>query len=360
MSAVHTHALPIESRKKDVEQRLALLDSAEADTSGSNGAVLTSVVSSLRVRDLDRHLYSVRDDVSCKQITDWRRRYVQQNGQSTVEQAIAALRSAVLPQMRKRRLEAASAVGQNADEAKLSLLDTIEQRNKRRRQTSDFEERLRSIAPLVDCQDDADGTLLSAAARECQICFEQYRDEDTLHCLSNEAHVICCKCMYEYARNNATKHSPDTLPCPQCLQPFDRIVLRVNLPAQLFAEMERRQASVDWRVALASNVEATLYCECGLVAIVERDAIGDQTVTCAQCPRRYCLKCGNFAHPGSTCPAPRETICWLDAHRGKCCPNCGEGIEKDGGCAHMTCRSCRHEFCWRCLGKWPRCNCPRN
>ncbi|MFH1832351.1 MAG: IBR domain-containing protein [bacterium] len=33
----------------------------------------------------------------------------------------------------------------------------------------------------------------------------------------------------------------------------------------------------------------------------------------------------------------------------KSCPKCGNGVEKDGGCDHMTCK-CRHEFCWRCLG----------
>ncbi|KAB5583557.1 hypothetical protein GE09DRAFT_1278751 [Coniochaeta sp. 2T2.1] len=31
----------------------------------------------------------------------------------------------------------------------------------------------------------------------------------------------------------------------------------------------------------------------------------------------------------------------------KPCPGCGWAIEKNDGCAHMTC--CRHEFCWDCL-----------
>lgn len=29
------------------------------------------------------------------------------------------------------------------------------------------------------------------------------------------------------------------------------------------------------------------------------------------------------------------------------CPSCNHGIEKKGGCSHMTCR-CKHEFCWHC------------
>jgi len=33
----------------------------------------------------------------------------------------------------------------------------------------------------------------------------------------------------------------------------------------------------------------------------------------------------------------------------KRCPSCFVVIEKNGGCPHMTCRNCKHEFCWGCL-----------
>ncbi|KAK8050151.1 IBR domain-containing protein [Apiospora phragmitis] len=31
---------------------------------------------------------------------------------------------------------------------------------------------------------------------------------------------------------------------------------------------------------------------------------------------------------------------------------CNSTIEKNGGCNHMTCRKCKHEFCWMCMGLW--------
>ncbi|KAF8343386.1 hypothetical protein F5887DRAFT_918607 [Amanita rubescens] len=31
------------------------------------------------------------------------------------------------------------------------------------------------------------------------------------------------------------------------------------------------------------------------------------------------------------------------------CGNCQSTIEKNGGCNHMTCKKCKHEFCWVCM-----------
>ena len=42
---------------------------------------------------------------------------------------------------------------------------------------------------------------------------------------------------------------------------------------------------------------------------------------------------------------------WLKANTKKC-PRCSALIEKDEGCNHMTCRKCRHDFCWICMQPW--------
>ncbi|KFO38427.1 Protein ariadne-2 [Fukomys damarensis] len=33
-------------------------------------------------------------------------------------------------------------------------------------------------------------------------------------------------------------------------------------------------------------------------------------------------------------------------------PKCNICIEKNGGCNHVQCSKCKHDFCWMCLGDW--------
>eukprot|EP01098_Paradermamoeba_levis_P013313 TRINITY_DN604_c0_g2_i1.p1 TRINITY_DN604_c0_g2~~TRINITY_DN604_c0_g2_i1.p1 ORF type:complete len:315 (-),score=77.33 TRINITY_DN604_c0_g2_i1:111-1055(-) len=53
----------------------------------------------------------------------------------------------------------------------------------------------------------------------------------------------------------------------------------------------------------------------------------------------------------------------LKKFRTQTCPNtnCGAPIEKNGGCPHMTCIICNHQFCWHCFFPWrshPSLICP--
>uniref|UniRef100_A0AC35UDF5 RBR-type E3 ubiquitin transferase n=1 Tax=Rhabditophanes sp. KR3021 TaxID=114890 RepID=A0AC35UDF5_9BILA len=90
-----------------------------------------------------------------------------------------------------------------------------------------------------------------------------------------------------------------------------------------------------------------------------------------KCSNRFCCDCGEFYHFPLTCEmlrmfrkyddADKQTKSELEGLREllkntKDCPLCGFTIEKISGCDHMTCRKCRHEFCWLCLTTWPKAN----
>jgi hypothetical protein len=114
--------------------------------------------------------------------------------------------------------------------------------------------------------------------------------------------------------------------------------------------VEHREQQRDRRVALAA--EAVLHCVCGVVAVITKEDTGNGRITCPGdgCGLRYCCKCGNEAHEEKVCPPPAETMQWLDKNTKKC-PNCANGIQKNGGCDHMTCEmpaGCGYQFWWTC------------
>lgn len=84
------------------------------------------------------------------------------------------------------------------------------------------------------------------------------------------------------------------------------------------------------------------------------------SVVC-DCGHPFCFGCGQASHAPAICPLVKqwikkceddsETANWISANT-KECPKCSSTIEKNGGCNHMTCRKCRHEWCWICEGPW--------
>jgi ariadne-2 len=84
-------------------------------------------------------------------------------------------------------------------------------------------------------------------------------------------------------------------------------------------------------------------------------------VICSVCNTSFCFKCGMDYHAPTDCETIKkwltkcaddsETANYISAHT-KDCPKCQVCIEKNGGCNHMQCSKCKHDFCWMCLGDW--------
>ncbi|KAJ9593833.1 hypothetical protein L9F63_027523 [Diploptera punctata] len=82
---------------------------------------------------------------------------------------------------------------------------------------------------------------------------------------------------------------------------------------------------------------------------------------CNVCKSIFCFKCGTDYHAPTDCATIKkwltkcaddsETANYISAHT-KDCPRCHICIEKNGGCNHMQCYNCKHDFCWMCLGDW--------
>uniref|UniRef100_A0A8C5FEP8 RBR-type E3 ubiquitin transferase n=1 Tax=Gadus morhua TaxID=8049 RepID=A0A8C5FEP8_GADMO len=99
--------------------------------------------------------------------------------------------------------------------------------------------------------------------------------------------------------------------------------------------------------------------DCPIVIQVEEPRA--RRVQCSRCMEVFCFKCRQMYHAPTDCPTIRkwltkcaddsETANYISAHT-KDCPKCNICIEKNGGCNHMQCSKCKHDFCWMCLGDW--------
>ena len=78
-----------------------------------------------------------------------------------------------------------------------------------------------------------------------------------------------------------------------------------------------------------------------------------------QCGTLVCMDCGEVANPPHVCgqsDEDRQFELWKKGEGGKHCPKCGIVIIKNGGCNHMTCQKCKHEFCWHDFQNFRRPN----
>lgn len=95
--------------------------------------------------------------------------------------------------------------------------------------------------------------------------------------------------------------------------------------------------------------------------VVRARELKSKRIVCKLCKTSFCFKCGVDYHAPTDCDTIKkwltkcaddsETANYISAHT-KDCPKCHICIEKNGGCNHMQCYSCKHDFCWMCLGDW--------
>ena len=110
------------------------------------------------------------------------------------------------------------------------------------------------------------------------------------------------------------------------------------------------------------------YCPrgCGKAVMYPSLRAENRCIVCKPgCGHMWCFGCEEAPHVPVSCETRNHWLniekkkfkggttddIWM-AQNVKPCPFCKRNINKDGGCMHMTCRKCKHEFCWLCLGNY--------
>ncbi|ODV69286.1 hypothetical protein HYPBUDRAFT_103016 [Hyphopichia burtonii NRRL Y-1933] len=219
---------------------------------------------------------------------------------------------------------------------------------------------------------------------ECAICAESYEHTQIYALACN--HRYCGECYKSYVNMHISSGKLITcmnLECPLTISHGD--------VALLASQGKDEESIIKPKIDLISNplLISTVsnyidthrkqykWCpatDCNNLIELDRDAIANHDedenrdidlthVLNVSCPENheFCYKCHRENHLPcpcwivdlwvQKCKDDSETANWIQANT-QPCPECDSLIEKNGGCNHLTCRKCKYEFCWICLGNW--------
>jgi len=199
-----------------------------------------------------------------------------------------------------------------------------------------------------DCKLDSQG--------ECMVCCEMV--EGILSSALRCRHRFCNDCWSSYLSVKITEGEVSHINCPalNCKYTVPDPMVQKLVPKEIYEKYQRFVT----KAFVEDNAHIT-WCpssRCGNA--ITADMLQGTTVKC-RCGFCFCFSCHHEAHVPATCEQVKlwlkkcnddsETGHWLGANT-KDCPRCTVLVEKNGGCNHMTCRQCSHEWCWMCNKPW--------
>ena len=212
---------------------------------------------------------------------------------------------------------------------------------------------------------------------ECITCANETELVVVFECVVG--HSMCIACFVTYIRDalnhrNFKKHPQYgyTIQCPDgCADSEVKEIHHFRIIGEKGYERYHRFGAEECLLQMGG-----IFCpsvDCGFGMIPEP---GQQRIECAECKFVFCSQCRNAYHTGNCVTAEVQQVpqeenhycfnrnaehaSWVVASKryvrqiSKACPQCGAAIDKTDGCNHMTCSSCKFEFCWLCLTKWSR------
>ncbi|KAF9237439.1 hypothetical protein BU15DRAFT_48647 [Melanogaster broomeanus] len=204
----------------------------------------------------------------------------------------------------------------------------------------------------------------------CPICYD---DSQTAFSALACDHAYCAGCWSAYITSKIREEGEHAIRCmaESCAliapDPFVRSALGEDTPTwERFNELLARHfVSSNPNLKYCPYPSCTFTVSCPAAASKSSLTTIVPTVLCganASPPHKFCfgcpidsdhrpVVCGVAKRWLKKCRDDSETANWIKSNT-KECAKCQSTIEKNGGCNHMTCKKCKHEFCWVCMGPW--------
>ena len=187
---------------------------------------------------------------------------------------------------------------------------------------------------------------------ECEVCFEELNEEDkdlnTIPC----GHLFCTHCWFNYLKTLIVEAKVDKIKCMdhECKEVIseDFILKHIseneNLVNKYHKFKKRAEIISDKNKKLCPKADCDSYLE---------KSSKSKYVQCEN-GHQFCYECLKPPHGKDPCDQnlEKQFMKWKKGKRVKRCPRCQMYTEKNEGCNHMTCVSCKYQWCWLCEGEY--------
>ena len=189
--------------------------------------------------------------------------------------------------------------------------------------------------------------------RECSICGE----EKELFALKDCGHAFCFECLNYYFETDkiASSFNCPHIKCKTSINPED---IQILVKPETYERIDKLLTE-----KTCMMMGDFSWCpDCGDGGFTQEVIASDlkhfkvcDLAQCNSCSTQFCNLC------------MKKLDCSIEEHKLVCdfsisveeklriakpCPRCKIFIQHDSGCSHMTCHSCRYQFCYICLGPY--------
>merc|ERR1711971_218735 len=190
--------------------------------------------------------------------------------------------------------------------------------------------------------------------KRCDVCLEDV-PLDMFHVppVGACAHEYCKTCLTQHY---AVKTKDGDVLKVACIDPkCDRQIEEEEILSFLIdPEIRAKFIKFKRNKLLMLNPRVRFCCKPGCEGSMTGSRM-QRKLQCPKCDTAVCFNCGQPWHGyfvGCNQQVDMGYAKWALNKDIQKCPKCRMVIEKVDGCNHMTCSSCRYEFCWMCRGAY--------
>ena len=182
---------------------------------------------------------------------------------------------------------------------------------------------------------------------ECEVCYESIFDEDKKLNSIPCGHLFCTHCWFNYLKTLILEAKVENIRCMdhECkeIMTEEFILNHIKGHQELILKYEKFKKRAE--IIKDKNKKLCPHPDCD--SFLQRSK--SRYVKCEN-GHTYCFECLRPPHGKKKCEQDLEKqfMKWKKGKRVKRCPRCQIYTEKNEGCNHMTCVSCKYQWCWLC------------